>query len=311
MPKLSIVIPVYFNEANLPITYKVLKKEIKLNKIEADTEIIFVDDGSGDNSFEVLKEIQANDHNVKILKLSRNFGSQMAILAGIKNSSGDCVGCISADLQEPPELIFRMYKEWQDGYKVIIAAREGREDGLINKMFSNMFYSVFRLIVSKEMPKYGYDLFLIDKEVIRALSTQKLNNVGLIGQILQMGYRRKFVFYVRKAREIGKSRFTFGKRVKLAVDNLVNFSYIPLRLISVIGIISSIIGFLFGIYSIFIRIFYQVPIKGYSTTVVLISFFSGLILFSLGTIGEYIWRILDVAKNNAEFLIEEKIGFGK
>ncbi len=161
----------------------------------------------------------------------------------------------------------------------------------------------------KDMPKYGYDLFLIDKEVVTALSSQKLNNVGLIGQILQMGYRRKFVFYVRKAREIGESQFTFGKRIKLAVDNLVNFSYIPLRLISIIGIISSIMGFMFGIFSIFVRIFYKVPIKGYSTTVVLISFFSGLILFSLGTIGEYIWRILDVAKNNAEFLVEEKIGF--
>ena len=164
MAKLSVVIPVYFNENNLPVTYEALKKEIQKNKMESDTEIIFVDDGSGDDSFAVLRKIQAKDPNVKILKLSRNFGSQMAILAGIKNSSGDCVGCISADLQEPPELIFRMYKEWQNGHKVIIAAREGREDSLINKMLSNIFYSIFRLIVSKDMPKYGYDLFLIRSE---------------------------------------------------------------------------------------------------------------------------------------------------
>ena len=309
MPKLSIVVPVYYNEQNLAITYRALRREINKNKMETDIELIFVDDGSEDNSYSVLKELQSKDPIVKIIKLSRNYGSQMAILAGIKNSSGDCMGCISADLQEPPELIFRMYKEWEKGYEIVIAAREGRQDNWMSRLMSNLFYFIFRMVVSKEMPKYGYDLFLIDKKVMKALSGQRLNNVGLIGQILQMGYKRQFVFYVRRVREIGRSRFTFGKKIKLAVDNIVNFSYIPLRFISIVGIFSSIFGFLFGFYSIFIRFFYKVPVKGYSTTVALISFFSGLVLFSLGIMGEYIWRILDVVKNNAEFLVEEKIGF--
>lgn len=309
MHKLSIIIPVYYNEKNLPITYKAIKEEIKKRDMKLNIEIICVDDGSGDNSFGVLKELQKEDNIIKIIKLSRNYGSQMAILAGLKNSSGDCAGCISADLQEPPELIFQLYNEWQNGYDIVIAAREKRNDGLFDKILSNSFYFIFRIIVSKNMPKYGYDLFLIDKKVLDALSQQKLNNVGLIGQILQMGYKRKFIYYIRRRREIGKSRFTFIKKINLAVDNLVNFSYIPLRFTSIIGILASTFAFIFGLYTIFVKLFSNIQPIGYSTTIVLISFFSGLILFSIGIVGEYIWRILDIVKNKTEFLVEEKIGF--
>jgi len=309
MPNLSIVIPVYFNEENLPITYKALKDELDKRQNDLSYEMIFVDDGSGDRSFEILRHIQKKDKKVRLVRLSRNYGSQMAILAGIKNATGDCIGCISADLQEPPELIPRLYDEWLCGYEIVIAAREDREDSLVNKLLSNLFYFVFRTIVSTDMPKYGYDLFLLDKKVANALSQQKLNNVGLIGQLLQMGYRRKFIPYVRQARKIGKSKFTFAKKFKLAIDNIVNFSYIPLRVISTIGIISSFLSGLFIFYIIINRLFFNIPVQGYATITVLISFFSGLILFSLGIIGEYIWRIFDVAKNSPEFLVKEKFGF--
>ncbi len=309
MAKYSMIIPVYFNEPNLPVTHQVLSEEIEKRAGTDEVEMIYVDDGSGDNSFQVLKRISENDRRVKVIRLSRNFGSQMAVFAGLKHATGDCAGCLSADLQEPPELFFEMVEAWREGNDIVIAARKGRKDRWLTRTLSHLFYMVYRRLVSAEMPKYGYDSFLVDRKVIEALFCQKLNNVGLVGQMLQMGFRRQIVFYVRRGREIGKSRFTFEKRFKLAIDNIVNFSYIPIRLISLIGILTSVLSFFYGVFVIISKIFINIPVPGYTTTVVLILFFSGLILLSLGIIGEYIWRVYDVAKNSPEFLVQEKIGF--
>lgn len=307
MPHLSIVIPVYFNAENLPVTYAALSQTISEQTPPIDVEIIFVDDGSGDGSFNVLKELREKDDRIKIVRLSRNYGSQMAILAGMKMASGKCAACMSADLQEPPQFVFQMYREWEKGADVVIAARQGREDGWMTRVMSNAFYISFRALVSRSMPKHGYDLFLLDSQVIQAIQRQKMNNIGLIGQILQMGYQRRFIFYTRQERKIGHSRFTFSRKLKLALDNIVNFSYLPLRFISILGLCSAIFGFAFGFYTAVLRIFSSAP-RGYSTTVILICFFSGLLLFSIGVLGEYIWRILDLVTQRPEFLIAETRG---
>ena len=305
MAKLSIIIPVYFNEYTLELLYEDLKKKV-LHKLE-EYEIIFVDDGSGDNSWDEIIKIALIDPNVVTLKLSRNFGSHAAILAGYSFCTGDCGVVKAADLQEDSELILDMYDSWKKGNKVVLAAREDREEGFFQKLFANTYYLLMRKFVIGSMPKGGFDCFLIDRKVIEVLKLLDEKNSAITLQILWSGFKTDIIYYVRKKREVGKSRWTFSKKIKLIVDSMMSFSYFPVRFISGFGAISFMISAIWGIILTLNKIINGSPVNGWTTIVVLLLLSFGIIMLTLGILGEYIWRILDASRNRPPYIIEDII----
>ena len=202
MDKLSIVVPVYYNEDNLRPLYRDIKEKV-LDKRTFDYEIVMVDDGSLDKSWDVMKELADQDEHIRLVHLSRNFGSHAAILCGLTASTGDCAVVKAADLQEPSELIPEMYQAWKEGSNVVLAVRNERED---KSFFSELYYWLMRKVALPSMPKHGFDVFLIDRKVIKTLELMDEKNSALTGQILWSGFKTKIVYYNRRAREIGKSK---------------------------------------------------------------------------------------------------------
>jgi dolichol-phosphate mannosyltransferase len=309
MKKLSIIIPIYFNELNLNKTYDVLKKYVldKLPNLGFDYEIICIDDGSKDRSFEILKELKSKNDKIKIIKLSRNFGSINASLAGIYKSSGDCLSLLSADLQDPPAIIIEMLEKWQEGYKTCIASRQSRNDPIISKFFSNLFYKIFRKIALKDMPSGGFDLFLIDRQVIDLIKNSNEKNSSFLGQIIWSGFKTFEIKYTRQKREDGKSRWTFAKKFKYFIDYIVAFSYTPIRFVSIFGIFISFCSFIYLAVIIYNYFNNNIEIRGWASIFSLILFTSGVQMASIGIIGEYIWRSLDQTRNRPNYIIDEII----
>ncbi|MCR4923819.1 MAG: glycosyltransferase family 2 protein [Lachnospiraceae bacterium] len=302
MSRISIIVPVYYNSDTLELLYKDMKEKI-LGKL-GDYEIVFVDDGSGDNSWEIMNKIRDMDENVKCVRLSRNFGEHAAILAGLANCSGDCAVTKQADLQEDSELILEMYENWKQGNKVVIAVRKERDDSAIKKFFANLYYAIVRKVIDKNMPHGGFDCYLLDRQVIKVLLMLDEKNSALTLQVLWVGFRPKLVYFHRKDREIGESRWTLSKKVKLVVDSMMSFSYFPVRFMSGLGFAFAGIAFIWIIAVIIERIVVGTPIQGWASIMCLVLFSSGLILLMLGVLGEYIWRALDASRNRPPYLVD-------
>ncbi len=305
MAKLSIIIPVYFNEMNLHDLYDDLKSKV-LCKLD-EYELVFVDDGSQDSSYTILKEIQAMDHNVMLVKLSRNFGSHSAILAGLIHSTGDCAAMKAADLQEPSTMILEMYEKWLAGNNVVLAIRKDRQEPWVQKTISNLYYKVMRKIALSSMPDGGFDCFLIDRKVIKVLELMDEKNSTLMGQILWAGFKTDVIYYTRLQREKGKSRWTLSKKIKLFVDSILAFSYFPIRFISTMGILTFFGTILWLLYILYAKMFIGIEVEGWTTLMITNLFFYGLILLTLGIIGEYLWRAFDAARHRPSFIVEEWI----
>jgi len=308
MSKLSIIIPVYYNEQNIPFLFDKLNEEILSNQ-NYDYELIFVDDGSGDNSYGELLKLKNKNSKVKLIKLSRNFGSHTAILAGLTNATGDCATVISADLQDPPGIINRMFEKWTEGNKVVLAVREDREESFAQKLFSNTYYKLMRRYALSNMPEGGFDCFLIDKQVVNILKNIQEKNTTIMGLILWAGFKTEKIYYVRKEREIGKSRWTMAKKIKLFIDSFLAFSYVPIRFMSMIGLIVSLVAFLTGGYLIINKLINGVDVQGWTSLMVVFLFVAGIQMIMIGIIGEYLWRNMDESRKRPVFIIEEKVGF--
>ncbi len=305
MSKLSIVVPVYYNEMNIADLYADLKEKV-LYKLES-YEIVMVDDGSEDSSWAEMNKIAAIDSNVRLLKLSKNFGSHAAILAGLNYCTGDCAMIKAADLQEPSSLILEMYESWKKGNKVVLAAREDREESKSQKGFANTYYWLVRKFVSSEMPKSGFDCYLIDRKVIDVLTALDESNSALTLQVLWAGFKKDVIYYKRLKREKGKSRWTLSKKVKLVVDSIVTFSYTPLRIVSAVGALGFFAAVIWGIFVLLFRIFGDIPVQGYTTLMIFQLLSSGLILLVLGVLGEYIWRGVDAARHRPVFIVDDVV----
>ncbi len=305
MAKLSIIIPVYFNEMNLYDLYDDLKEKV-LGKIDQ-YELVFVDDGSLDQSFTILKDIQSKDSNVMVVKLSRNFGSHAAILAGLIHSTGDCAVMKTADLQEPSSMILEMFQKWKDGNNVVLAIRKDRQEPWLQIFFSNLYYKLMRRIAIKTMPDGGFDCFLIDRKVIKVLEMMDEKNSTIMGQILWAGFKTDMIYYTRLKREKGKSRWTLSKKIKLFVDSILAFSYFPIRFISTMGILTFFGTIIWLLYILYAKFFIGIEVEGWTTLMITSLFFYGLILLTLGIIGEYLWRAFDASRQRPSFIIEELI----
>lgn len=304
--KLSVIVPVYYNRDSLEELYQRLCNIPEFNTA-VDVEIVFVDDGSGDDSFEVICSIASKNSRVTGIKLSRNFGSFVACLAGLSRCSGDCAVIISADIQDPPELISEMYKKWKQGNKVVMAVRERREEGLLKIFFARIYYKIFRMLITKNMPKGGFDFVLIDRQVIDILTSMQEKNTTLMGLILWTGFKRAEIPYTRAERKHGKSRWTLSKKINYFLDSMMAFSKLPIRFFSMIGIILSGVSLL-GIVYIAIAYFmgWLQNVAGWSSLMAVNLFMFGILFLAFGMMGEYIWRNLDEARKRPLFIIDSE-----
>lgn len=303
--KLSIIIPVYYNEENLKVLYEDIKKKL-IYAIDYEYEILMIDDGSKDNSYKVMKELSAEDSNIKIFKLSRNFGSHSAILCGLENSTGDCAVIKAADLQEPTEIILDMVKEWQKGNNVVLAIRKDREEKKSVTFFANLYYWLVRKTALKNMPENGFDIYLIDRKVIKVLSLLDVNNSALTGQILWSGFKTGYVEYTRKTREIGNSKWTLQKKIKFVSDTLFSFSTLPITVVEIIGTISFIGAIVWALTVLVFKLLGKIDVTGWTTLFIFSLFSFGIIMLTLGILGEYLWRTFDSSRKRPTYIIEDK-----
>jgi len=301
---ISIVIPVYFNEPNLPDTIsQLLALEDKL--VAYNLELVFVDDDSKDRSLEILLDYRERfPEQIKVVKLTRNFGTMAALQAGLTVATGDCVGVIAADLQDPPELFLEMTHHWEQGIKAIFAVRSDREESFPQKSLSNLYYALINRFAVPGYPPGGFDFFLVDRQVVEDVNNIREKNTNLMTLIFWFGYQAVFIPYVRRKRAKGKSRWTLGKKVKLFVDTFVSFSYFPIRLFSFLGILSAFLSFAYGL-SIFISwLAYGIEVQGWVSMILVLAFTAGLQMTLLGILGEYLWRTLDESRGRPNFVID-------
>lgn len=305
MKKISIIIPVYFNEKNLLPLYNDLKQKVLTKLEDMDYELIFVDDGSKDNSYNVLIELQKIDSKIRIYKLSRNFGEHSALLAGLSKCTGDLAVRKAADLQEPSELILEMIKEYEKGKKVVLAVRKDREEPISQKFFSSLYVTMMRKIAIHNYPKGGFDTFLIDRQIINLLVEMKEKNTSLHGQVLWSGFDTGYVSYTRTKREIGKSRWTLSKKLKLVTDSLLGFSNFPIKFISGLGFFSFLSSIMILIITLYRKFTGIIDVEGYTSLIIIILMGFGIVMLSIGILGEYICRIYDASRNRPPFIIDE------
>jgi len=303
MSKISIVVPVYYNSDTLMMLYEDMKEKI-LGRL-GDYELVFVDDGSGDNSWEIMNQIKDMDGNTKCVKLSRNFGEHAALLAGLSVCTGDCAVTKQADLQEDSEIILDMYESWKKGNKVVLAVRSDRDENPVKKFFAHMYYVIIHKLVNDKMPVGGCDCYLLDRQVIKVLEMLDEKNSSLTLQVLWAGFKTDHVYFHRKDREVGKSRWTLSKKVKLAMDSMLSFSYFPIRFMSAVGVIFFVVSVLMAIEVIVEKVAVGTPILGWASLMCVVLFSFGCMMLMMGILGEYVWRALDASRNRPPYLIDE------
>ena len=308
MKKLSIVIPMYYEEEVAEECYKRIIKVFKEIK-NYEYEIIFVNDGSKDKTLELLTEIAKENKNVKIVSFARNFGHQAAVTAGLKEVTGDVILIIDADLQDPPELIPDMLKLWEEGNEVIYGERKSREGESKFKLFTaSMFYKTLNALSDVEIPKNTGDFRLVDRKVVDTINAMPEHNKFLRGLFSWVGYKQYAFKYERKERFAGETKYPLKKMLKLAADGIIGFSTKPLKLLGGLGIISICISFLILIYALLSFIFsWNNLAEGWTSLMVAITFFAGVQLLSVWILSEYIGRIYDETKRRPEYVIDKKI----
>ena len=303
--KVSLCISVYKSEDNLRPLYADLKEKF-IDKIDYDYEIVMVNDGSPDNSWAVMQELAAQDPHIKIVKLSRNFGAHAADLCGLAHATGDCAIVKAADLQEPTEMILDMVDSWRRGNNVVLAVRKERDESRGQVFFANMYYALMRKTALPNMPKTGFDSYLVDRKVIRVLDELDEKNSMVTGQILWCGFQTDQVYYTRKEREIGKSGWTLKKKVRLVMDSLFGFSTVPISIVLGVGVLSFIIALVWAIWILIDKLAGRIDVSGWTTLFVFSLFSFGTIMITLGILGEYLWRTFDASRRRPTYIVEEE-----
>lgn len=301
---LSIIVPIYNEKDNIHILYERLKNVV--SKITSNYEFIFINDGSKDNSFELIKTISSNNPNVKYINFSRNFGHQVAVSAGIDKCNGNAVVIIDADLQDPPELINDLYLKLKSGYEVVYAKRKSRKgENFAKKYTAKFFYRILQKITNFHIAVDTGDFRIIDKKIVHLLKRMPEQHKYLRGQISWLGFNQSYIEYDRDPRNAGKTGYTYRKMLKFAIDGITSFSDFPLKFATLAGFVVSGISFflmLCALYSRFISKNYQ---PGWTSLMLTILFIGGIQLIGIGIIGEYISRISTDVKQRPLYVISE------
>lgn len=306
MPKLSIIIPCYFNEENIPVTAQTLIENERAFDADVEFEYVLVDDGSKDNTYEAILAFHKQyPDKIKAVKLASNVGSHNAILAGLHYATGDVCVILAADLQDPPELIPKMYGYWKQGLKLVLANRTDREESFGQRFFATTFHALIKRLALKNVPDGGFDLVLFDKALKDELVKMSEKNTHILYLLVWLGYEYVNIPYTRRKRDIGVSRWTLAKKVKLLIDSFIAFSFFPIRAISFLGLILGLGAFGYGSFVILARMFGWIPyVQGWSSLMVVFVLVSAFQMMALGIIGEYVWRALDASRRRPNFVVD-------
>ena len=303
--KLSIVVPVYREAAGIRKNFQTLKDVLDRHAAEFAYELILVNDGSPDNSLEILEEIHREYPAITgLVNFTRNFGQVAAIFAGLRASAGDCVAVISADLQDPPELIPEMFRRWGDGHKTVLAVRAGRQDSMAANVPSKIFYRLMKAYALPTLPATGFDFFLVDRTVVDRMLVRPEPNGFLQGQVLYASGPVFEIPYTRRVREMGQSGWSFAKKLKYLLDGFVAYSFTPIRLIAALGLLLFFLGIVASIGLVIQRIWFGTHSAGWSSIMIAMVLLHGTEMLMIGVIGEYLWRTLDQARGRPLYIVE-------
>lgn len=303
----SIITPCYNEERNLALLYARLCAA--LDPLEIDWEWLIVDDHSADGSYQVAAAIAKRDDRLRVLRFSRNFGSHTAIACGLDHVTGDCAVVMAADLQDPPEVIPDLLAAWRQGSHVVWATRRTRSgEARRDLLFARLYYGLMRRVGGlREMPAAGADFFLADRRVVEALCRFGEQNTSLFALITWIGFRQASIPYDKQARLHGASGWSLGKKIKLVVDSLTAFSFLPIRIISCVGFVVALLGLLYALFTVLNALFGS-PVEGWTSLMVALLVLSGIQMLMLGVLGEYLWRSLDESRRRPRYLVEEIAG---
>jgi dolichol-phosphate mannosyltransferase len=286
------------------VTYDKIVAMCRVDLPAYQREFVFVDDGSDDGSLAELLKIRERDDQVRIVSFTRNFGQMAAILAGLKHAQGDLVLHLSADLQDPVELIPQMVRQFEAGHEVVVAYRENREDRLSSRLTSRLFYAIVRLSLPT-IPPGGFDYVLMVRRVVDAFNSIENRNRFFQGDVLWLGFRTSFIPYTRAKRTFGRSQYTFAKRLKNSLDAILDSSYLPIRFISLIGVLTAFSGFVYAADIVYARLMHHIPATGLAPIMILVLIIGGVLMLMLGIIGEYVWRIYDEVKGKPNYIVRQ------
>ncbi len=309
-PSLTIILLSYYSNERIPVVHEKISDVFSRENIPF--ELVIIDDGSMDHSFKTATELEKRFDNVRAFRLSRNFMSSYAIFAGLSVAKGRCAVAIPDDEQQPYESIVEMFRMWEKGEKIILPYRNSRQDPFFSRLTSKLFYSVINRFSILNFPPGGADTFLIDREVIDLIN-QRIHpiNTSIMTEIMRLGFNPQFLSYERPPGTNRRSRWTMKKKIRYSLDIFFSSSSFPIKFISYLGIFFSLFSFILILFYIYIRVFgnelfWGFSPPGWTSIILIISFFSGLILISLGVISEYIWRIYEEVKDRPGFIIRKK-----
>jgi len=301
VPEISIVIPIYNEIENIAVLYARLVTV--LEGAAVDFEIVFVDDGSKDKSVKSLDELGASDPRLIIIELARNFGHQVAITAGLDFARGRAVIVMDADLQDPPEVLPQFIAKWREGYDVVYAIREHRKEGWLKRTSYKAFYRLLRSVSNIEIPLDAGDFCVMDRKVVDLLKSMPERSRFVRGIRSWVGFTQVGLPFERAARHSGRSKYTVGRLMLLALDGLISFSYVPLRVITVLGLSVSFLSLGLAVFFFVKKLLYGLSPPGYASIIVSIFFLAGIQLITLGVIGEYVGRIFEEAKRRPMYVL--------
>ena len=308
MKKISIIIPAYNEEESLPLLYKRLNK-VTSNLKNYEFEMLFINDGSKDNTLKIIKELRSEDERVSYVDFSRNFGKEIAMIAGLDYAKGDCVIFIDADLQDPPELIPKLIEYWEEGYDDVYARRKSRKgETFLKKFTSKMYYNVLQSLTRVEIQKDTGDFRLLDRRCVNALKQLRETQRCSKSMFSWIGYNKKEVLFDRDPRIAGKTKWNYKKLIDLAIDGITSFTTSPLRLSTYIAIPTFLALIIYFIYVIIKCITQNIAIQAFQAIILLVLFFSGIQIMLFGIMGEYLGRIFNETKNRPLYFIKEYNG---
>jgi glycosyltransferase involved in cell wall biosynthesis len=301
----SIITPVYNEEGNLQVLYERLKAVMET--VDADWEWLIVDDRSNDRTFEITRSMVEADPRIRSFRLARNSGSHVALTCGLDECNGDAVVLMAADLQDSPELIPELLDVWRGGGQIVSAVRRQRlGESKVSLWFSNFFYFLSRKIFGLDwMPETGADFMLLDRRAVMAIRQHEERNVHVFALLNWIGFDQRTVFYDKEARHSGATGWTLSKKIKLAIDTIVTFSYRPIRIMSLLGVMFAFFGFSYALF-IVVRFSFGAPIDGWASLMVVTLIIGGMIMLMLGVLGEYIWRSYEETRHRPRYIIDTR-----